>query len=79
MEYGKPARRRIKAFAGLFQKAAGSQGSALSRHPQMAKPPLDSGQRPESTKMKKKSASRRTRNLWKDRPVGRSFLFVCFN
>ena len=31
-----------------------------------------------STKMKKKSASRRMRNLWKDRPKGRSFFFCLF-
>ena len=35
-----PARRRYKVFAGLFQKAAGSQGRALSRIPQDAKYPL---------------------------------------
>ena len=30
----------IEAFAGLSRKAAGSQGSALSRTPQSAKSPL---------------------------------------
>ena len=45
-----------------FSKAAGSQGSALSRVPQDTKSPFDSGQRPESTKIKKKSATRKSRN-----------------
>ena len=36
-----PARRRNEVFAGLFQKAAGSQGRALSRAPQSAKLPFD--------------------------------------
>ena len=39
-----------------FSKAAGSQGSALSRVPQDTKSPFDSDQRPESTKIKKKKA-----------------------
>ena len=30
-----------EVFAGLFQKAAGSQGRALSRAPQSAKLPFD--------------------------------------
>ena len=31
----------MEAFASLSRKAAGSQGSALSRHPQMAKAPFE--------------------------------------
>ena len=45
----------MEAFAGLSRKAAGSQGRALSRAPQSAESPFDSGQGPESTKMKRKA------------------------
>jgi len=37
MKYDAP---NIEAFASLSRKAAGSHGSALSRHPQMAKSPF---------------------------------------
>ena len=55
----KPARRRIKAFASLSRKAAGSQGSALSRARRLETPLLI----PAKAGINK--------NLFRARPAGR--------
>ena len=82
---GNPPRGRNEAFAQAFlERLAGSQGSALSRHPQMAKCPFGFGQRPESTKINKKRDSQVAQysaadgRSWKDHPNGWSFLLYPF-
>ncbi|WP_143287728.1 hypothetical protein [Butyricicoccus pullicaecorum] len=75
---GIPARRRIEAFAQAFlERLAGSQGSALSRHPQMAKSLFDF-RFCENQLKKNKKARPQTRNSL-ERPSawdGLSFLYV---